>query len=66
MTQEDFSFSDQDSLLPKDNIKEVNLLQLPKLLPEEPRNSPSKTPLTQKAENLSITPTDKPTVALND
>ena len=65
MNQEDYSFSDLDSLLSKDNITEDDLLQLPELLPEEPRTPSSQTSITRELESLFITPTDKPTVALN-
>ena len=65
MSQEDNSFSDLDFLLSKDNITEDDLLQLPELLPEEPRTPSSQTSITHELENLFITPTDKPTIALN-
>ena len=66
MTQENYHFSDLDSLLSKDNITGDEILQLQELFHEEPRNSPSKTLLTHEPENQSITPTDKTTIALND
>ena len=66
ITQEVYPLPDIDCLLSKDNITEDDLLQLPDLLLEEQRNSPSKTLLNQKSENLAFTPTDKPTIALND
>ena len=66
MTQEDYPLSDLETLLLKDNITEDDILQLPELFPEEQRNSPNETPLTHEFENLSITPTDKPTNPLND
>ena len=66
MNQEDYSFSDLDSLLSKDSITEDDLLQLPKLSPEEPKTPYNQTSITHELENLSITPTDKPTIALND
>ena len=66
MTQESYPPSDLDSLLSKDNITEDDLLQLPELLLEERRNAPNKTPVNHQAENLSLTPTDKPTIALSD
>ena len=67
MTQEDSPLSDLESLLSIDNITENHLLQLPELLPEEPKNSHSYPPApTHEPEALTITPTDKPTIALND
>ena len=66
MTQEDDTLSDLETLLLKDNITEDDILQLPKLFPEEQRNPTNETPLTHEFENLSITPTDKPTTPLND
>ena len=47
-------------------MKKIDLLQLPELSPEEPKTPPSQTSLTHELQNLSITPTDKPTIALND
>ena len=66
MTQEDDSLSDLETLLLKDSITEDDIPQLPELFPEEQRNSPNETPLTHEFENLSITPTVKPTTPLND
>ena len=66
MTQEDYPLSDLDSLLSKDIVTENDLLQLPGILREEPKYSPRKTPPSHEPEDLSITPIDKPTVALND
>ena len=64
-TQEDYPFSDLDFLLSKDNITEDDLLQLPEV-PLEETNTPSNhTSITHEFENLSLTPTDKPTIALN-
>ena len=65
MSQEEFSFSDLDFLLSKDNNTEDDLLQLPKLLPEEPKNPSNQTSITHELENLPITPTDKPTIAVS-
>ena len=66
MTQEDYLCSDLDPLLSKDNITEDDLLLLAEQPSEEQRQSPTKTPLTHELENLSITPTDKHIIALND
>ena len=66
MTQEDYPLSDLETLLLKDNITEDDILQIPEPFPEEQRNSPNETPLRHELENLSITPTDKPTTPLND
>ena len=66
MTEEDYPLSDLETLLLKNNITEDDILQLPELFLEEQRNSPNETPLTHEFENLSITPTDKPTTPLND
>ena len=65
MSQEDYPFSDLDFLLSKDNITEDDLLQLPEVLLEEPKTTSNHTSITHKLENLSLTPTDKPTIALN-
>ena len=64
MNQEDYSFSDLDVLLSKDNITEDDLLQLPDLLPGEPKTPSNQTSIVHELENLSLTPTDKPTIAL--
>ena len=56
--------SDLVSVLSKGNITEEDLLQLPELLQEEPTKLPNKTSLTHEPENLFITPTDQPTIAL--
>ena len=66
MTQKDYPLSDLETLLLKDNITEDDILQLPKLFPEERRNSPNETPITHGFENLYITPTDRPTTSLHD
>ena len=66
ITQEDYPLPDLDSLLSKDNITEDDFLQLPELVLEEQRNSPSKTLLNQKPENLAFTPIGKSRIALND
>ena len=65
MNQEDHSFSDLDSLLSKDNMTEYDLLQLSELFPEEPKTPSNQTSITHELGNLSLTPTDKPTIALN-
>ena len=65
MNPEYHSFSDLDFLLSKDNITEEDLLQLPELPPEEPTTPSNQTSITHELENLSITPTDKPTTAFN-
>ena len=66
MSQEDYLLSDLEPLLFKNNITEDNILQLPQLFPQDQRSSSSKTPLNHELENLSITPTDKLTIALNN
>ena len=66
MTQDEYPLSDLETLLLKDNITEDDILHLPELIPEEQRNSPNETLLTHEFENLSITPTDKPTTTLHD
>ena len=65
MSQEDNSFSDLDFLLSKNHNTEDDLLQLPELFPGEPKTPSSQTSVTHELENLFITPTDKPTIALN-
>ena len=65
MNQEDYSFSDLDSPLSEDNFTEDDLLQLPELFPEEPNTPSNQISITHELENLSLTPTDKPTSALN-
>ena len=65
MNQDDNSFSDLDFLLSKDNITKDELQQLPELPPEEPTTPSNQTSITHELENLSITPTDKPTMAIN-
>ena len=65
MNQEDYSFSDLDSLLSKDTVTEDDLLQLPELFLEKPNTPSNQTSITHAIENLSLTPTDKPTIALN-
>ena len=66
MNQEIYPLSDLDSLLSKDNITEDDLLHFPEIFPEEPKTPSNQTSITHELENLSITPTDKPTIALND
>ena len=63
MNKEDHSFSDLDFLLSKDNTTEEDLLQLPELPLEEPTTPSNQTSITHELDNLSITPTDKPTIA---
>ena len=65
MVQEEYPPSDVDSLLSKDKVTEDDLLQLPELLLEKQRNSPSRTLLNHQS-NLSFTPTEKSTTAPND
>ena len=65
MNQEDYYVSDLDFLLSEDNIREDDLLQLPKLPPGEPKTPSNQTSIVHELENLSLTPTDKPTIALN-
>ena len=65
MNQEDYPFSDLDFLLSKDNIKEDDLLQLPEIPLDEPTTPSNQTSITHELENLTITPTDKPTTAIN-
>ena len=65
MSQEDYPFSDLDFLLSKDNITEDDLLQLPEVPLEELKTTSNHTSTTHELENLSLTPTDKPTIALN-
>ena len=65
MSQEDYPFSDLDFLLSKDNITEDDLLQLSEVPLEEPQTPSNHTSITHELENLSLTPTDKPTIALN-
>ena len=65
MNQEDSSFSDLDFLLSKDNITENDLQQLPELFPEELKTPSKQTSITHELENISLTPSDKPTIALN-
>ena len=65
MSQEKYPFSDLDSLLSKDNITEDDLLQLPETSPEEIKSPSKQTSITHELESISITPTDKPTIALN-
>ena len=65
MNQEDYPFSALDFLLSKDNITEDDLLQLPEVPFEEPKTTSNHTSITHELENLSLTSTDKPTIALN-
>ena len=65
MSQEDYAFSDLDFVLSKDNITEDDLLQLPEVPLEEPKTPFNHTSITHELESLSLTPTDKPTIALN-
>ena len=48
------------------SITEDDLRQLQELFPEEPKTPPNKNSITQELENLPVTPTEKPTIALND
>lgn len=66
MTQKDYPISDLDSLLSKDTITEDDLILLPEPSLEEPKTPSNQTSITHELENLFITPTDKPTIALND
>ena len=65
MSQEDYSFSDLDFLLSKDNITKDDIVRLPELPPEESTTPSNQISLTHELENFSLTPTDKPTIALN-
>ena len=65
MNQENYSFYDLVFPLSKNNITEDHLVQLPELPPEEPTTPSNQTSITHEQENLSLTPTDKPTIALN-
>ena len=65
LSQEDYPFSDLDFLLSKDNITKDDLLQLPEVPLEEPKTPSNHTSITHELENLSLTPSDKPTIALN-
>ena len=65
MSQEDYPFSDQDFLLSKDNITEGDLPQLSEVPLDETKTPSNHTSITLELENLSLTPTDKPTIALN-
>ena len=65
MSQEGYPFSDLVFLLSKDNITEDDLLQLPEVPLPETRTPSNHTSITRELENLSLTPTDKPTIALN-
>ena len=65
MSQEDYPFYDLDFFLSKDNITEDELLQLPEVPLEEPKTPSNHTSIIYELENLSLTPTDKPTIALN-
>ena len=64
MNQEDYPFSDLNFRLSKDNITEDGLLQLLEQFPEEPNTPSNQTSITHELGNLSLTPTDKPTIAL--
>ena len=66
MNRENYLLSDLDSLLSKDSITENDLLELPELFHEEPKSPSNQTSITHEPENLSITPTVKTTIALND
>ena len=66
MTQENYTLSDLDCVLSKDSITEDDLLQLPEVFPEEPQTPSNQTCISHELEKLSITPTDKPKIALND
>ena len=65
MSQEDYPFSDLDFLLSKDNITEDDLLQLPEVPFEESKTPSNHTSITHELESLFLSPTDKPTIALN-
>ena len=65
MSQEDYPFSDLNFLLSKDNITEDDLLQIPEVPLEEPKTPSNYTSITHELDSLSLTPTDKPTIALN-
>ena len=65
MSQGDYPFSNLDFLLSKDNITEDDLLQLPEVPLEETKTPSNHTSITHELESLSLTPTDKPTIALN-
>ena len=65
MSQEDYPFSDLDFLRSKDNMTEDDLLQLPEVPLEETKTPSNYTSITHELENLSLTLTDKPTIALN-
>ena len=65
MSQANYPLSDLDSLLSKDNITEDDLLQLPEVFLEEPITPSKQTSITDELENLYLTPTDIPTIALN-
>ena len=65
MSQEDYHFSDLDFLLSKDNITEDDLLQFPEVPLKEPKTPSNHTSISHELESLSLTPTDKPTIALN-
>ena len=66
MNQENYPLSDLVSLLSKDDITEGDFLHLPELVPEEPKTPSNQTSITHELQNFSLTPTDKPTIALND
>ena len=66
MNQENYPLSDPDSLLSRDNITADDHLQPPEGFPEEPKTSSNQTSTAHKLETLSITPADKPKIALND
>ena len=66
MSRDNYLLSDLDSLLSKDSITEDDLLQFPELFPKEPKARSNWTSITHELENLSITPIDKLTIALND
>ena len=66
MNQEIYPLSDLDSLLPKDNNTEDDLLELPEPFPEEQKTPSNQTSITHELEHLSFTPTDKRTIALNN
>ena len=65
MSQENYPLSDLGSLLSKDKITEDDLLQLPEVFLEEPSTLSNQASITHELENLYLTPTDKPTIALN-
>ena len=69
MNQENYPLSDLDSYLPQTISQKTifySFQNYPELILEEPRTPSNRTSITHELENFSITPTDKPTIALND